>query len=126
MAMLALRPVFATPLPRFHIEPRLPTGTMTVYDRSSSAHFRVYVPRFSYQFRAGYRAGQWYLRPMTDVGTTPRSAGFRSAREAIAALSTGRWQLPLPKPDRSQAHTPLRVFWPEDSGRFPGTKWTNN
>jgi len=111
MAMLTLRPVFATPVPRFHIEPRLPTGTLTVYDRSSNEHVRVYAPRFSAQFRAGYRAGRWYLRPMTDVGTTPRSPGFRTAREAIAALDAGRWRIPVPEPHCGGSHTPLRVLW---------------
>ncbi len=109
--MLASRPVFATSVPRFHIEPRLPTGTLTVYDRSSNERVRVYSPRFASQFRAGYRAGQWYLRPMADVGTGPRSPGFRTAREAIAALSAGRWPMPVREPHRSRSHTLLRVLW---------------
>ncbi len=111
LAMLRLRPVFATPLPRFHIEPRLPTGTLTVYDRSSNEHVRVYSPRFAYQFRAGYRAGQWYLRRTMDVGTTPRSRGFRTAREAIAALGAGRWRIPASEPHHSRSLKPLRVLW---------------
>ncbi len=109
--MLNSRPVFATPVPRFHIEPRLPTGTLTVYDRSSNESVRVYSPRFGYQFRAGYRAGQWYLRPMADVGAGPRSQGFRTVREAIAALGAGRWRMPVREPHRSRSHPPLRVLW---------------
>jgi hypothetical protein len=110
MAMLSLRPVFASPVPRFHIEPKLPTGTLTVYDRSSNEYVHVYSPRFGCQFRAGYRAGQWYLRPMTDVGTSPRSLGFLTARAAIAALAAGSWRL-APEPHCGRSPTPLRVLW---------------
>jgi hypothetical protein len=112
MAMLTLRPVLATPVPRFHIEPKLPTGTLTVIDRSSNEPVRVYSPRFTYEFRAGYQAGRWYLRSMTDVGTTPRSPGFRTAREAIAALATGRWRLTARDPRPNGSRALLRALWP--------------
>jgi hypothetical protein len=111
MAMLTLHPVCATPVRRLHIEPKLPSGTLTVYDRSSDEHVRVYSPRFTFQFRAGYQAGQWYLRPVTDVGTAPCSPGFRTAREAIAALDEGRWRIAVPELHRDRPFPPLRVLW---------------
>jgi hypothetical protein len=111
IALLTAHPVFASPVPRFHVQPRLPTGTLIVYDRSSNEHIQVYSPRFAYQFRAGYRAGQWYLRRMHDVATAPRSAGFRTARDAIAALEAGLWRIARPGPHDSQGRTPPRVLW---------------
>jgi len=89
----------------------LPTGTLSVYDRSSNEYFQVYSPRFECQFRAGYRAGQWYLRRMTDVAAVPRSTGFRTAREAIAALDAGLWRIAGPASHRGSTHTPIRVLW---------------
>jgi hypothetical protein len=111
MAMLALRPVFATPVPRCHIEPRSPTGTLTVYDRSSNERILVYSPRLACQFRGGHRAGRWYLRRTTDVGASPRSPGFRTSREAIAAFQAGNWRALAFQPHRGRARTPLCVLW---------------
>ncbi len=111
LKMLTLRPVFATPVPRHHIEPRAPDGSRRVLDRATSEQFVVYSPRFVYQFRAGHHAGLWYLRPMTDAGTIPRSVGFPTARAAVAALRAGRWGLSSSPRDRDVAGAPCRVIW---------------
>jgi len=109
LAMLTLLPVFATPVPRLHVEPKAPDGRLIVYDRALGEQFVVYAPRFVSQFRGGHRAGQWYLRSVSDVGTTPRSLAFPTARAAIEALKGGRWSLsstPRYRPDPR-----LRVIW---------------
>jgi hypothetical protein len=109
LAMLTLLPVFATPVPRLHVEPKAPDGRLIVYDRALGGQYVVYAPRFVSQFRDGHRAGQWYLRPVLDVGTVPRSVAFSTARAAIEALEAGRWNLssnPQYRPDPR-----LRVIW---------------
>src|SRR5271168_901096 len=62
LAMLTLLPVFATPVPRLHVEPKAPDGRLMVYDRASDKRFVVYTPRFRAQFNDGHRAGLWYVR----------------------------------------------------------------
>lgn len=109
LAMLTLLPVFATPVPRLHVEPKAPDGRLIVYDRALGGQYVVYAPRFVSQFRGGHRAGQWYLRPVLDVGTVPRSVAFPTSRAAIEALKAGRWGLssnPRYRPDPR-----LRVIW---------------
>ena len=93
LSMLTLRPVFTTPVPRHHVEPRAADGALVVHDRATSEQFVVYSPRFDYQFRAGHHAGLWYLRPARDVGATPRSTGFRTAQAAVEAIRGGVWKL---------------------------------
>ena len=109
--MLTLRPVFATPVPRHHVEPKAPDGSRLVHDRATSERFVVYSPRFVYQFRGGHHAGLWYLRPITDAGATPRSVGFPTARAAVEALRTGGWRLSRSRPYRDRAGKPCRVIW---------------
>jgi hypothetical protein len=109
LAMLTLTPVFATPVPRLHVEPKAPDGRLIVHDRALGGQYVVYAPRFVSQFRGGHRAGQWYLRPVSDVGNAPRSLAFPTARAVIEALKTGRWSLssdPRYRPDPR-----LRVIW---------------
>jgi hypothetical protein len=91
LTMLTLIPVGATPLPRIHVRPRHPDGTLRVMDRPTGQNLIVYTPRFIHQFCAGHRAGRWYVRPSTFVGSVPQSPGFATARAAIEALSSGRW-----------------------------------
>jgi hypothetical protein len=109
LAMLTLWPVFATPVPRLHVEPKAPDGRLIVYDRALGEQFAVYAPRFVSQFRGGHRAGQWYLRPVSDLGNTPRSRSFATARAAIEALTGGRWS--LPSSPRYRPDPRLRVIW---------------
>ena len=92
LSMLTLLPVFTAPVPRHHVEPRAVDGSLMIHDRATSDLFVVYSPRFVSQFRAGHRAGLWYLRPATDVGVAPQSAGFRSSQAAVAALRGGAWR----------------------------------
>jgi hypothetical protein len=101
LKMLLQWPVYAVPAPRLHVGPRIPGGTLIVYDRASGEQFVVYTPRFEHQFHAGHRAGLWYLRPMKDVGSAPRSLSFSSDRTTIEALRDGRWSLPAPLPTRA-------------------------
>ena len=108
LAMLTLRPVFATALPQLHIGPRRADGSMLVDDRASDRRFWVYTPRLNSQFRAGYRAGLWYLRTAGDVEPSPRSSGFPTASAAVATLRSDSQSLPLPavspRPD-------CRIVW---------------
>ncbi len=108
--MLMLRPVFATPVPRHHVEPRGPDGSRLVHDRATNERFVVYSPRLVHEFRAGHHAGLWYLRPIAQRGATPTSAGFPSVRAAVEALHAGNW-----KASRSRskpAAKPCRIIWP--------------
>jgi hypothetical protein len=109
--MLTLRPVFATPVPRHHIESRAPDGSRLVHDRATSEQFVVYSPRFLYQFKAGHRAGLWYLRLRTDVEATPRSVGFPTVRAAVEAVRAGDWRLSRPRPSRDRPGKPCRIIW---------------
>jgi hypothetical protein len=111
LSMLTLRPVFTAPVPRHHVEPRAADGALVVHDRATSDQFVVYSPRFVYQFRAGHHAGLWYLRPATDVGVTPRSAGFRTAQAAIEALRDGGWRLPGAKTPGHHRANNCRIRW---------------
>ena len=116
LAMLTLMPVFATPVPRLHVEPKAPDGRLMVYDRASREYFVVYTPRFRTQFREGHRAGQWYVRLASDFAAPLCSLGFATAVAAIEALKAGRWRL-LNAPRRRTAER-LRVIW---SAASPGT-----
>jgi hypothetical protein len=109
--MLTLRPVFATPVPRHHIESRAPDGSRLVHDRATSEWFVVYSPRFVDQFKAGHRAGLWYLRPSADVEGTPRSVGFSTVRAAVEAVRAGDWSLSRSRPDRERPGKPCSVIW---------------
>jgi hypothetical protein len=109
--MLTLRPVSTMPVPRHHIESRAPDGSRLVHDRATSERFVVYSPRFDDQFKAGHRAGLWYLRPSTDVEATPRSVGFATALAAVEAVRAGEWKLFRARPDRDRPGKPCRVIW---------------
>ncbi len=109
LAMLTLMPVFATPVPRLHVEPKAPDGRLMVYDRASGECFVVYTPRFRSEFSAGHRAGQWYVRLVSDIGTASGSLGFPTARAAIEALKNGCWRLSHAPRPRSAAR--FRVIW---------------
>jgi hypothetical protein len=91
LAMLTLLPVHAPAVPRVHVEPRHPNGTLRVLDRISGERLLVYTPRFTAQFDAGHRAGRWYVRPANHVGIDLRSHSFASSRAAIEAVTAGRW-----------------------------------
>jgi hypothetical protein len=108
LAMLTLHPVFSTAVPRLHVGPRGTEGSMLVDDRASGRRFRVYTPRFDSQFRAGYRAGLWYVRTPGDVEPSPRSPGFPTAAAAIDTLRSS------PRTGSPQAASPrprCRVIW---------------
>jgi len=110
LAMLTLLPVHATSVPRVHVEPRQPDGTLKILDRFTGQQLIVYTPRFTQQFRAGHRSGRWYVRPVTHVGIDPTSQSFATARGAIQGVTTGRWSLRSnsAKGPREQ----VRVLWP--------------
>jgi hypothetical protein len=109
--MLTLRPVFATPVPRHHVAPKAPDGSRLVYDRATNERFVVYLPRFVNQFRVGHHAGLWYVRRLTDVGATPRSGGFPTARAAVEALRAGLWRPLRSSPYRDRPPKPCRIIW---------------
>jgi len=91
LAMMTLCPVHTTALPRLHIALRAPNGTLMVYDRAWGEQFLVYSPKFIHQFKAGHRAGFWYLRPATEVRSGPQSLGYATRHTAVEALRAGHW-----------------------------------
>jgi hypothetical protein len=109
LAMLMRHPLSSAPVPRHHVEPRVVDGTLIVNDRASDEQFKVYTPRFLSQFRSGHHAGLWYLRPVADAGTTPRSRGFATARDAVEALRDASWSLSVPT--ARHRHAGCRVIW---------------
>jgi hypothetical protein len=108
LAMLMRQPVFAAPVPHIHIGPRGADGSRLVDDRASGRRFRVYTPRLNSQFRAGYRAGLWYLRTAGDVEPSPRSSGFLTPGAAVDSLcAAGR-----SSPPQAKSRGPrCRVIW---------------
>jgi hypothetical protein len=105
--MLTRLPIFAAHVPEVHIGPRGTDGSILVVDRASDRRFLVYTPRLDSQFRAGYRAGLWYLRTSGDVEPSPRSPGFPTAAAAIDTLRLSR-----SLPPRGVSPRPLcRVIW---------------
>jgi hypothetical protein len=108
--MLKLLPVDAAAVPRVHVEPSRPDGSLRVLDRPTGEHLLVYTPRFNSQFRAGHRSGRWYVRPLCSVGVVPLGPGFATARTAVEAVSAGRWSFSGILADRRRL--PLRVIWP--------------
>jgi hypothetical protein len=111
LKMLTLHPVFATPVPRHHVEPRCADGSRLVLDRATRERFIVYSPRYVAQFRAGHRAGRWYLRATSDSSNAPRSLGFATAGAAVEALRAGEWGTARSRPDHRLAGTRVRVIW---------------
>jgi hypothetical protein len=109
LAMLTRQPVYSAPVPQFHIEARVVDATLFVGDRASGDRFQVYTPRFVSQFRAGHRAGLWYVRRTTDVEITPRGPGFATASDAVESLRAGSWSGSAPALDRRRES--YRVFW---------------
>ena len=108
--MLMLRPVFATPVPRHHVESRAADGSRLVHDRATSERFVVYSPRFGYQFSAGHRAGLWYLAP---VGMSrPCRGAWASRRHAPPSRPrAGNWRLSRSRPNRDRPGEPCIVIW---------------
>jgi hypothetical protein len=109
LIMLTKCPVFATPVPRHHINKRGSDGSRLVMDRATSERFVVYLPQRVPEFRAGHRAGLWYLRLINELTTTPSSAGFPSVRAAVDALRAGDWK--AIRPCRDSTRRPIRVIW---------------
>jgi hypothetical protein len=108
--MLSLLPVHALPVPKVHVEPRRPDGTIGVFDRPTGTQLIIYTPRFDRQFRAGHRGGSWYVRPLIELGSEPVSYEFPTAKAAIDAVAQGRWRKGV-RP--SSIGGPLiRVIWP--------------
>ncbi len=108
--MLSLLPVHALPVPKVHVEPRRPDGTIAVFDRPTGTQLVVYTPRFDRQFRAGHRSGSWYVRPLIELGSEPVSQDFPTAKAAIQAVAEGSWRKGV-RP--SSLGGPLvRVIWP--------------
>ena len=91
LAMLRLLPVHEMLVPRIHVGPRQPDGTLRILDRFTGQQLIVYTPRFAQQFRAGHCSGRWYVRPVTHVGTGPMSGSYSTARAAIEAVTAGHW-----------------------------------
>lgn len=102
LALLTRQPVTATPIPRVHVGPRGADGTILVDDRATDRTFLVYTPRRDCEFRAGHRAGLWYVRTSGHVGPSPSSPGFPSADAAIETIRSPRIAAPRPR---------CRVLW---------------
>jgi hypothetical protein len=110
LAMLSLLPVHALPVPKVHVEPRRPDGSIAVFDRPTGTQLIVYTPRFDRQFRAGHCGGSWYVRPLIELGSEPVSLAFPTAKEAIDAVAEGRWRKGV-RPS-SRGSPLIRVIWP--------------
>lgn len=110
LAMLLKNPVTSSPLPRLQVSPVRPTGSLTVFDRASGERFSIYTPAFQSLLDGGHRAGLWYARPVNSVGASPLSRGFATAKEAVEALTQGRWQVVETKPQTAPAFR-LRIIW---------------
>ena len=107
--MLRLLPLNVVAVPRVHVEPRRPSGTLSVLDRPTGQWLTLYTPRLTQQFQDGHRAGRWYVCPANSTSTKPRSPGFATKHAAVAAVASGRWSLDMPLTDRSRSR--VRVFW---------------
>jgi hypothetical protein len=108
LAMLTRQPIFAASVPRLHVGPKGADGSMLVDDRASDRRFRIYTPRRNSEFRAGYRAGLWYVRNLGDVEAAPRSPGFPTPGAAVDTLRSS----PRSLPPRSAYRGPrCRVIW---------------
>jgi hypothetical protein len=107
LAMLTLQPIFSASVPRLHVGPRGTDGSMLVDDRASGRRFRVYTPRLDSEFRAGYRAGLWYVRTSGDVEPSPRSPGFATPGAAIDTLRSSR----DPSPQGASLRHCCRIIW---------------
>ena len=105
--MLTRQPIFADPVPQVHIGPRGADGSILVDDRASDRRFLVYTPRLDSQFRAGHRAGLWYVRTPGDVEPSPRSPGFSHCRRGHRYTSAP----PEPPPRAASPRTLCRVIW---------------
>ncbi len=122
LAMLRLLPVHATSVPRVHIGPRQPDGTLRILDRFTGQQLIVYTPRFAQQFRAGHCSGRWYVRPVTHVGTGPVSGSYSTARAAIEAVTAGYWSSRsscAAGPRRLRVICPVSEACPSDASRAP-------
>jgi len=104
LALLTRQPVTATPVPRFHVGSRRADGSIAVKDRATDRAFLVYTPRRDSEFRAGHRAGSWYIRGAGDAGTSPAGPAFSTAIAAIEAIRSPR----VPAPE---AVGRFRVLW---------------
>lgn len=107
LALLTRHPISAAPIPRVHIGPRGTDGSIVVDDRASDRKFVIYTPRRDSQFRAGYRAGLWYVRVAGDHEPSPRSPGFPTAVAAIETIRSPR-NVPI-RAASSRPHP--RVIW---------------
>lgn len=86
LAMLTRQPVFAAAVPQLHVGGRLADGSVLVDDRAAGCRVRVYTPGLNSQFRAGYRAGLWYMRTPGDAEPSPRSPGYPTRAAALDSL----------------------------------------
>ena len=109
--MLTLLPIHAPVVPRVHVEPRHPNGSLRLLDRITGEQLLVYTPRFTAQFQTGHRAGRWYVRPGNHVGIDLRSHGFATARAAVEAVTAGHWSKGVAVAD--EAGRVPRVIWPQ-------------
>jgi hypothetical protein len=113
MAMLRLAPIDAFAVPRLHVGPRQADGGLRVFDRPSGTHVLVYTPSYTSQFRGGHRAGRWYVRSLTHVGSQPQSLDFANARAAIDAVGRGEWGRRPAEAAPASPASRLRVIWTE-------------
>jgi hypothetical protein len=111
MAMLRLAPLDAFALPRLHVESRHVDGGLRVLDRPSGNYVLIYTPYYSSQFRGGHRAGKWYVRSLTYVGSQPQSLDFPTARAAVDAVERGDWMRQSTTPAVALPRPTLRVIW---------------
>ncbi|WP_165253407.1 hypothetical protein [Paludisphaera soli] len=113
LAMLRVAPIYSAPLPRVHVGPSQAAGALRVFDRSSGEEILVYTPIYDAQFKAGHRAGRWYVRSAAGGTGLPRSIAFTTAREAVEAVAADAWRLRIVSPDAAgrSGQPRVRVIW---------------
>lgn len=76
----------------------IPVAAMMARDAAADINLVVYLPLSRSRMRT-HEAQRWYVRPSRDTADEPRSRPFDSARDALAAVRDGSWDLMTSRAD---------------------------